>query len=126
MFVDIHTHNAVDSGYPAVRNLSFEEAGRMVVSDRKEYFSVGFHPWNAGEFSTELMDKMIVWSKDSRFAAIGECGFDKNSKDSFEVQKEVLGYQIALSEKVHKPVIIHCVGYFNELFELKKKINPTQ
>ena len=25
-----------------------------------------------------------------------------------------------------KPLIIHCVGYFNELLALKKKWNPTQ
>ena len=44
----------------------------------------------------------------------------------FAVQIQVLEKQIELSEKVKKPLIIHCVGCFNELFDLKKHWNPSQ
>ena len=63
---------------------------------------------------------------DSRIVLIGECGLDKHSEASLEKQLQVFKLQIELSEKLCKPLIIHCVGCFNELFELKKKLKPAQ
>lgn len=124
MFVDIHTHSAVKTDNPAIRNLTFTEAENLFSSDMKGLFSVGFHPWHADEFSSELMGKLTQWMTDSRFVALGECGIDKNSKAQFDVQFNVFEQQVILSEMVNKPLIIHCVGGFNELFELKKKLHP--
>ena len=128
MIVDIHTHthSSEFKNYPAIRNLTFVEAGKIFASDTEGLFSVGFHPWHADEFSEDLQNKLTAWSSDPRFIAIGECGLDKNSKVSFEVQSRVFEFQVALSEKACKPMIIHCVGRFNELLELKKKLNPHQ
>jgi TatD DNase family protein len=126
MFVDIHTHSSEHKNHPAIRNLTFTDAGKIFASNEEGLFSVGFHPWHADEFSTELLNKLTAWASDPRFIAIGECGLDKNSKVPFEVQTRVFEIQIALSEKVCKPMIIHCVGSFNELFALKKNLNPHQ
>ena len=126
MIVDIHTHSSVPGGYPAIMNLTFDEAGKVFASNEGGLFSVGFHPWYADEFSEELMHKLTVWSSDSRCIAIGECGLDKNSEVPLEIQLRVFKVQVALSEETGKPMIIHCVGCFNELFELKKKLNPHQ
>ena len=124
MFVDIHTHKNTVSDHPAIRNLTFPEAEKLFSSDEKGLFSIGFHPWYADDFSTELFLDLEKWSADKRFVAIGECGLDKNSKISIEKQLFVFEQQITLSEKIQKPLIIHCVGCFNELFELRKKRNP--
>jgi TatD DNase family protein len=128
MIVDIHTHthSSGDNNHPAICNLTFAEAGKIFASDEEGLFSVGFHPWYADEFSTELLNKLSAWTSDPRFIAIGECGLDKNSLVPFEMQIRVFEIQVALSEKNAKPLIIHCVGSFNELFELKKKLNPHQ
>ena len=126
MIVDIHTHATVDSGYIAVRNLTFNNEDTIFGSDEKGLFSLGIHPWNAGEYSDELMNKLDYLTNDNRMIAIGECGLDKNSKYPLDLQIHVFEQQIKLSEKVCKPLIIHCVGCFNELFELKKKLNPCQ
>ncbi|MDD4971547.1 MAG: TatD family hydrolase [Paludibacter sp.] len=126
MIVDIHTHSSVQTDYPAIRNLNFDEAENVFASDENGFFSVGFHPWYADEFSTILLNKLTAWTSDSRFVALGECGLDKNSQVPFDMQIRVLEIQIALSEKTCKPMIIHCVSSFNELFELKKKLNPHQ
>lgn len=126
MFVNIHTHNSLDLHNPAILNLTFDEAKNIFASDTKGLFSLGFHPWHADKFSKERMDKLIEWTKDKRLVAIGECGMDKNSKVSMDIQQFVFEQQIALSEKVEKPLIIHCVGSFNELFDLKKKWKPIQ
>ena len=126
MFVDIHTHHITDSGQPAIRNLTFPEADTVFSSDQEGLFSLGFHPWYAGEFTIQLMDKLMVWSADERFVAVGECGLDKNSKVPFDVQLQVFERQIILSENILKPLIVHCVGSFNELFQLKKHLHPHQ
>jgi TatD DNase family protein len=44
---------------------------------------------------------------DKRVVAIGECGLDKNSAVSLDVQSAVFEEQIALSEKTKKAMIIH-------------------
>ena len=126
MIVDIHTHHSSSSIFPAIRNLTFSDAERTFASDIPGLFSVGVHPWHADDFTPELLDNMTAWSSDKRFVALGECGLDKNSKVPMELQLDVFEQQIALSEKTGKPLIIHCVGCFNELFELKKKLNPQQ
>ncbi len=126
MFIDIHTHKPSSSNYPVIRNLTFPEAEELFSSDENCFFSVGFHPWFANEFSMELFAKLEKWTHDSRFAAIGECGLDKNSKVTLVKQLSVFEQQILLSEKMQKPLIIHCVGCFNELFDLKKRLKPQQ
>lgn len=126
MFVDIHTHSSAKTDHPAIRNLTFPQANKIFASEQQGLFSVGFHPWHANEFSLEWMDKLRTWVTDFRCIAIGECGLDKNSKVSFEIQMQIFEKQIFLSEEAEKPLIIHCVGSFNELFELKKKWNPHQ
>jgi len=124
MFVDIHTHNQVPSGFHTIRNLTFTEAEKIFNSKDKGYFSVGFHPCHVNVFTTESMSILEKWATDSRLVSIGECGLDKNSPVSLDKQLYVFEQQILLSEKVEKPLIIHCVRCFNELFELKKKLNP--
>jgi len=126
MFVDIHTHKSSESNYPAIRNLTFTEAEELFSSNENGFFSVGFHPWFADEFSVESFSKLERWANDKKLVAIGECGLDKNSKVSLDKQMSVFEQQIKLSEKIQKPLIIHCVGCFNELFELKTRINPRQ
>jgi TatD DNase family protein len=126
MFVDIHTHHQLSHDFHTIRNLTFPEAEILFSSNEKGLFSVGFHPWYADEFSKKTMSDLEKWTSDSRLVMLGECGLDKNSNVSIEKQLAVFNFQIDLSEKVEKPLIIHCVGFYNELFELKKKLNPQQ
>ena len=127
MLVDIHTHSAHSTTHSSVvRNLNLNEAEDFFKSDEQALCSVGIHPWHADSFSEDMLTKLEEWSEDKRFIAIGECGLDKNSNVGFEKQLSVFEAQITISEKSNKPLIIHCVGYFNELLALKKNWNPTQ
>jgi len=127
MLVDIHTHSAHSTTHSlVVRNLNLNEAEDFFKSDEQALCSVGIHPWHADSFSEDMLSKLEEWSKDKRLFAIGECGLDKNSNAGFEKQLSVFEAQITISEKSNKPLIIHCVGYFNELLALKKNWNPTQ
>ncbi len=126
MIVDIHTHHSTAKEITAIRNLTFREAEIVFASNESGIFSVGFHPWYIGEYTDDSFALLEKWTKDPRFVAIGECGLDKNSKYSVEYQLDVFKKQIELSEKTEKPLIIHCVGCFNELFDLKKTLKLHQ
>lgn len=126
MIVDIHTHQSSISAFPAIRNIEFSASETILLSSETGFFSIGIHPWYASEVSTNSFANLEKWANDKRVVAIGECGLDKNSKSSFVQQLFVFKEQVELSEKIRKPMIIHCVGYFNELFELKKEIQPLQ
>lgn len=126
MLVDIHTHNATTSSYLTVRNVTLLEAKSFMLEQEKGLFSIGLHPWTANSYSDELFEKLEFYANDKHCIFIGECGLDKNGNIPFETQLLVFEKQISLSEKVNKPIIIHCVGYFNELFNLKQAFKPTQ
>lgn len=126
MFVDMHTHNSQTSTFPTVRNITVLEAESFFSSTGKGYCSLGFHPWFTDTYSEDLFQKLEMYAVDKRCVAIGECGLDKNCNVPFDMQLFVFEKQISLSEKLQKPLIIHCVGYFNELFELKKALQPKQ
>jgi len=123
MLVDIHSHKFQTSNNLVVYNVPIHQTETVFLADTDVFFSVGFHPWLAETFSLERMKK---WTNDARFVAVGECGLDKNSKVSLKKQIDVFEKQVMLSEEKQKPVIIHCVGRFNELFNLKKQWNPKQ
>jgi len=126
MFVDIHTHHLPSSGTVVIRNISFAELEKVFNTEGAGYFSAGLHPWCADDFTAESFAILEDRVSDKRLVAIGECGLDKNSKATFEQQLFVFEQHIALSERIQKPLIIHCVGYFNELFEIKNKLRPQQ
>ncbi|MEI6555418.1 MAG: TatD family hydrolase [Paludibacter sp.] len=126
MFVDIHTHKSNKSEFPSIRNLAFQEAIIVFSSPENGLFSIGIHPWNAHEFSDNDFSELRKWLTDSRFVVIGECGLDKNSEAVLESQISVFKKHIILSEEFQKPLLIHCVGCFNDLMMLRKEMNPKQ
>ena len=56
--------------------------------------------------------------------AIGEAGFDKLRGPSPELQRKVFEEQVAISEELKKPVVIHCVRAWDELLAVHKKLKP--
>lgn len=90
------------------------------------YYSIGIHPLFISEDRIESDLKKI----DSKLAnqnclALGECGLDKRAEFSLELQQKVFQEQLILAEKHQKPVVIHCVGAFQELIAIKKKMKIT-
>ena len=126
MFIDIHTHKSDNFHFPSIRNLTFEQADKYFASDEKGTVSVGIHPWYIDDNYEKSLRKIENWLIDKRFVAIGECGFDKKSTVTQEKQMIVFKQQIEISEKSQKPLIIHCVGCFNELLELKTEFKSQQ
>ena len=126
MLFDVHTHKKPISGSSAIYNISLNEVENFLASDVQAQFSAGIHPCFIDDLADEWLEKMKTWLNDARFTAIGECGLDKNSETPLEKQIEIFKKQIALSEKWKKTLIIHCVGCFNKVLNLKKQLNPQQ
>lgn len=85
-------------------------------TDKPNYYSYGLHPWYIDEFTyDDYIKRLEIKADEKRCIAIGECGLDKLSKVSFDLQQKAFVEQIRIANKYKKPLIIHCVKAFNEL-----------
>jgi TatD DNase family protein len=110
LFINTHTHAQLYDAKIEVVNLSIDAV------EKTNYYSYGLHPWfiDKDTYLNQLEElERLIYEK--RCVAIGECGLDKLSKVSFNLQEEVFIEQIKLANRVKKPLIIHCVKAFNEL-----------
>lgn len=118
-FVNLHTHTAtkqenileIVNQYPSEFNQEIEN------------YSIGIHPWkidlNRVEADLKIIDNKL---QNKNCLAIGECGLDKRIDFSFNLQQEVFEKQIVLAINHKKPLIFHCVGAFQEIIEIKKRL----
>ena len=126
MLFDIHTHHLPPKSFPSICNLTVEMVEKMLSTEENCLFSIGVHPWNVDGCSDNQIYQLKNWLCDKRIVAIGECGLDKYAKTSLATQEQIFIQQIHLSEEVQKTLIIHCVGYFNELLAIRKQLQPKQ
>lgn len=90
------------------------------------FYSIGIHPWYIDESRIES-DLAMINSKLAleNCLALGECGLDKRIETPMALQTAVFKKQLALAQKHKKPVILHCVGAFQEVIVIKKELNST-
>ena len=118
-YPDIHTHRQRGDAYPAILNTQ-EEA-------TDETISVGIHPWDVDNGWKERFHTIEELAKAQNVVAIGECGIDKvRMTATLETQFEVFRAHIALSERLQKPLIIHCVKAHETIIALHKETKPQQ
>ena len=84
--------------------------------------SLGLHPWyiTPDGIEHELV-QLEKYASLSNVAAIGECGLDKLTNTDWSLQKDAFRRQITLANKLHKPLIIHCVRAYDEVLLLLKQ-----
>lgn len=72
------------------------------------YATVGLHPAEEEVYTTELEKQLESLAKEEKVLAIGEIGLDYHwmTKEK-EVQKEIFRKQMAMAERIGKPVVIH-------------------
>lgn len=126
---DIHTYNLADDSddpyHSYILNvfpLGFEDA---IGTYPNCFFSCGIHPWNSEDAEAQLHYLEEIASH-PQIIAIGEAGLDKLKGPELSIQKPVFERQIILSEKLNKPLIIHCVKEWDELIALYKQHKPSQ
>ena len=120
IFFNLHTHSYTNQDdVIEIVNQYPQEFDNSIPN-----YSIGIHPWYIAENRIDS-DLQIIESKlqDQNCKAIGECGLDKRIEISMALQQMVFEKQLALAEKYQKPVIIHCVGAFQEVIAIKKKMN---
>lgn len=115
-FVDIHTHHPIAS-----------TASEPVCVIQ----SYGIHPWwfdvhHEHEFLDQQLQLLETLLNENRLGAIGETGIDRLHKDTIPLQIKAFEQQIQLSERYHKPIIIHNVKGTQDILELHKKHQPKQ
>jgi len=124
-FIDIHTHNKVKAEGITVFNILNEN--NAVADEENLYYSLGIHPWYIDDMTVETHYEFInKYIDNEKVIAIGECGLDRLVKPPYEIQKEILVYQLQLAEKMNKPLIIHCVRAYEELIEIKNELKVKQ
>lgn len=125
-FIDIHTHNSQTSkGVVSVVNCD-----DGVVPDI--WCSIGVHPWQSiqacsdADFVDKSMKGLEAKCVLPQVLFIGETGLDANRGADLETQKVLFLRHVALSEKLNKPLIIHCVKAIEDIVAIHKQQHPTQ
>jgi TatD DNase family protein len=118
-FINLHTHKFSDnSNVLEIVNQYPQEFDAGIP-----FYSIGIHPWYINESRVEV-DLQIIEEKLQlqNCLALGECGLDKRIEISMEIQTQVFEKQLRLAIKYKKPVILHCVSAYQEIIEIKKRL----
>lgn len=120
---DIHTHLL-----PEIPGSALVCIGCGPLPDNVEghYFSTGLHPWDVTGGDEEKFSILEDLIADPRVLALGECGFDTLKGPSHGLQEQAFIRQAELSERFHKPMILHVVRDFDSVIRLRKTLKPTQ
>jgi TatD DNase family protein len=120
---DFHTHRVPLLGEVAIYNAKVEEDVETISG----FVSIGIHPWYIDQSKLDEQIGIVANKvKLSNVLAIGECGLDKVCSTDFKLQIQAFEAMIAISERVCKPLIIHCVKAFDELIAAKIRFEPKQ
>jgi len=114
-YFDIHTHQPPSN--PNVLAIVSVDAGNPVLID-DPYCAVGIHPCYTGMTGFSNLEAIAAHPN---VVAIGETGLDKFSSTPLSQQKTLFIAHIELAEKLHKPLIIHCVKAWQELIQIRKQ-----
>jgi TatD DNase family protein len=125
-YINIHTHGSEPAaGIFIVENLMAHE-GVFPLLIPGTAFSFGIHPWYLNKDNYNLLISSVEdTATHSNLIAIGEAGFDKLRGPYVELQRLAFEKQIVISERVKKPVIIHCVRWWDELLSANRKLKPN-
>lgn len=119
MLYNLHTHKKTN--LPNVIEVVNQYPNEFDI--RLPHYSIGIHPWYINSDGIET-DLAIINEKLSLKSclALGECGLDKRIEISMDFQLQVFEKQLLLAKKHKKPVILHCVSAYQEVIEVKKRL----
>lgn len=106
-YIDVHTHTP--NANAAISVVDASGCDPVPVAGNGIVYSVGIHPCNIPSNFQDEIQRITLLSLNESIAAIGECGFDRTSKYSVELQKSVFSELAAISRKEAMPMLIHCV-----------------
>ncbi len=101
--IDFHTHRA-----------NANEKEKAIVDGHDTW---GIHPWSLVEPSAPPTADVL---------AIGECGLDKLCDTPYDLQQEAFVRCINESERLGKPLFLHCVRSIDDCLRLRREANAKQ
>lgn len=122
MILDIHTHRLppYPEGVISLRTFDSPLA-------EGQLYSAGIHPWDTTDGpSVDALARLEKLAENSQIVMIGECGVDPAKGGPMFRQLQILKAQIDLSERLKKPLILHCVKSADVIMGLKRDLNPSQ
>ena len=125
-FIDIHTH-AARSGKDTITVQNIFPGEGFAAFSGRNFYSVGLHPWHIGsrEENNEALQMVENALEFDHVIMVGEAGLDKSNNNDFAEQMHVFEAQAFMAEEYQNPLIVHCVKAYNEVIELRKKMNPV-
>lgn len=139
MIFDVHTHHRAPQpeGIIALSWPATAEEQQTLRSTLlpDQLYSVGLHPWHTASlppecavsgFSEESLRRFEEVVALPNVVAVGECGLDRLQGATMAVQINALKHQVAVSEKVGKPLILHSVRTDDMILSLHRELQPTQ
>jgi TatD DNase family protein len=126
-YIDIHTHDGAASGpgiFSVISLMAHERARPENITSVA--FTFGIHPWFLTESNhKQQIEAVINTAGSSPVIAIGEAGFDRLRGPSPDLQRIAFEEQVTIAGEYNKPVIIHCVRAWEELFRAHKRLKPS-
>lgn len=121
MLINIHSHS-ISTSAPE----DFVLPNCIVSKDYlyEQACSAGIHPWYIDFDEEAQWAALEQYASKPQVLAIGECGLDKLTSTEWNKQIRVFEKQITLANTLKKPLIIHCVRAYHEVFTslLRKEV----
>lgn len=105
-----------------------ESATQLLISDvqpENGWYSIGIHPEDSNEISTETLQKLTGHAKNQHCIAIGEIGLDQRYAH-MEVQLSNYSKQLELAHSLNLPIVLHCVNLWDKCKQLHHRYAPSQ
>ena len=123
--------NAIFSGVdkvivPSAHPQDIEDVMSLIDKYDNVYGMLGIHPTECQNWTDDLTDKIIEYSKHKKIVAIGEIGLDYYwDKSNGEAQKEIFIKQIKLANNLNLPIAIHDRDAHKDTFDILKEYNKN-
>ncbi|MBQ7633948.1 MAG: TatD family hydrolase [Bacteroidaceae bacterium] len=128
MLFDHHTHNLAAPAGSAVICLPREVVAQpaQFAPRRGALYSVAVHPWWIGDGTETLWQGVETLAAHPQVVAIGETGFDRvRAGEGLAAQYDLFMRHARLSERLAKPLIIHCVRAADILLRAHAEVRPA-
>lgn len=123
MILDIHTHKPVPQPEGIISLRVCTEGERQPVLAVGQLYSAGIHPWDSAE--SDAFGAVESFCSEPQVAAIGECGVDILRGGPMFMQLNLFRRHIELSERIGKPIVVHCVKADDIICGLRRDLHPA-
>lgn len=123
MILDIHTHKPAPQpeGVISLRIRAGEESQPALAEG--QLYSAGIHPWDSAE--GDAFETVEALCSLPQVAAVGESGVDILRGGPIFMQLNLFRRHIELSERIGKPIVVHCVKADDIICGLRRDLRPA-